>query len=125
MKRPVAWCRLRGVQPAGVAVLLGVALLMSACADEPAPILDPDLVGTMSLAPASATPGQEVAMRFPADSQRGIAISLSQWSESQWKQTYYLTSDLGHVGRLHADMVDGRRQRKPRLGTGLSQRPWT
>lgn len=52
----------------------------------------------MDVAPASATPSQEVALRFPADSQRGIAFSLSRWSPGEWHQNYYLTSDWGMSG---------------------------
>ena len=52
----------------------------------------------MVLDSASAAAGQEIGVRFPADSQRGIAFSLSQWSEREWKLTYYLTSDWGTSG---------------------------
>jgi len=77
--------------------LLVVALVLSGGADESAvaPSLDTDLEGTMTVAPTSATPGKEVVLRFPADSQRGIAFSLSRWSEDEWHQNYYLTSDWG------------------------------
>lgn len=97
MERRTAWSRLSGAQPARWA-LLAVALVVSGCADDSAPSLDPDLEGTMTVAPASATPGQEVALTFPSDSQRGIAFSLAQWSEGQWDETYYLTSDWGSSG---------------------------
>lgn len=66
--------------------------------DDSAPSLDPGLEGTMTVAPTSATPGQEVALRFPSDSERGIAFSLAQWSEGQWDEKYYLTSDWGTSG---------------------------
>ena len=52
----------------------------------------------MTLEPASATPGQEVSMRFPEDHRRGIAFSLSRWSEGRWNLTYYLSSDWGTSG---------------------------
>lgn len=52
--------------------------------------LDPELEGTMTVAPASAVPGEEVTLEFPADSQRGIAFSLAQWSDGQWDERYYL-----------------------------------
>ena len=99
MERPAALSRLGGAQPARWA-LLAVALVLSGCADDSAvaPSLDPDLEGTMTVAPVLATPGQEVALRFPAGSQRGIAFSLSRWSEDEWDQTYYLTSDWGTSG---------------------------
>lgn len=78
--------------------LLAVALVVSGCADDSAPSLDSGLKGTMRVAPTSATPGQEVALRFPSDSQRGIAFSLAQWSEGQWEEKYFLTSDWGTSG---------------------------
>ncbi len=52
----------------------------------------------MTVTPASAGPGREVTLRFPADSQRGIAFSLSQWTAGQWNPAYYLTSDWGRSG---------------------------
>lgn len=97
MQRPIGWSRIHGTQPARWA-LLAVALVLSGCADDSAPSLDPDLKGTMTVAPASATPGQEVALRFPSDSQRGIAFSLARWSKDQWDETYYLTSAWGTSG---------------------------
>jgi hypothetical protein len=62
------------------------------------PSVDPDLEGTMTVTPASAMPGQEVELRFPADSQRGIAFSLSHWDGGQWNESYYLSSDWGTSG---------------------------
>lgn len=49
----------------------------------------------MTIEPPSARPGQEVAMRFPADNVRGIAFSLSAWEEGTWTPAFYLTSDWG------------------------------
>lgn len=97
MERPPSWCRLLGAQPAGWA-LLPVALVVSGCADDSAPGLDPDLKGTMTVAPTSATPGQGVSLTFASHSQRGIAFSLAQWSEGQWEEKYYLASDWGTPG---------------------------
>lgn len=97
MERRPAGSRLSAPQPATWA-LLAVALIVGGCADDSAPSLDPDLEGTMTVAPASATPGREVALRFPPGSQRGIAFSLAQWSDGQWDETYYLTSDWGTSG---------------------------
>ena len=37
-------------------------------------------------------------MRFPEDHRRGIAFSLSRWSEGRWNLTYYLSSDWGASG---------------------------
>ena len=76
--------------------LLAVALLASGCTDASAPqTLGPDLAGTMTVAPASARPGQEVTLRFSATSVRGIAFSLSAWEEGAWAPVFYLTSDWG------------------------------
>ncbi len=107
MERHVPWSRFRGGQAAAWA-LLAVVLLLSGCTEASAPegsgrstaapTVDPDLEGSMTVAPASATPGQEVALRFPTDGQRGIAFSLSQWDDGRWNQTYYLTSDWGTSG---------------------------
>lgn len=97
MERRASWSPLLGAQPARWA-LLAVALVVSGCADDSAPSLDPGLKGTMTVAPTSATPGQEVALRFPSDSQRGIAFSLAPWSEGHWEEKYYLTSDWGRSG---------------------------
>ncbi|HSU01471.1 MAG TPA: hypothetical protein VLK03_02890 [Nocardioides sp.] len=60
-----------------------------------APPLEPRLQGTMTITPASATPGQEVALDFPADSVRGVAFSLATWAEGAWTPVYFLTSDWG------------------------------
>jgi hypothetical protein len=49
----------------------------------------------MTVAPTSAAPGQEVELSFPSDNQRGIAFSLSRWSEGRWDKEFYLTSDWG------------------------------
>jgi hypothetical protein len=51
--------------------------------------------GTMTVTPAAAEPGQEVALRFPPDNLRGIAFSLSSWRDGAWSPLYYLTSDWG------------------------------
>lgn len=52
----------------------------------------------MTITPASAEPAQEVELGFPGDSERGIAFSLSQWRDGDWKVAYYLTSDWGKPG---------------------------
>ena len=52
----------------------------------------------MAIAPASARPAQEVELRFPGDSERGIAFSLSQWRDGDWEVAYFLTSDWGEPG---------------------------
>lgn len=85
MKSVVAW---------GV---LAVALLSGGCT-EPSASLDPKLEGTMTITPASAEPAQEIELRFPGDSERGIAFSLSQWKDGDWEVAYYLTSDWGRSG---------------------------
>lgn len=96
MERRTARSPLGGAQPA-TWVLLAVALVVSGCSGESAsaPHLDSELEGTMAVAPASATPGQEVALSFPSDNRRGIAFSLSRWNDGRWDETYYLTSDWG------------------------------
>lgn len=76
-------------------VLLAAGLVLSGCADDPAPGLDRDLRGSMTVAPASPTAGQDVELSFPADSERGIAFSLARWNEGRWDREYYLTSDWG------------------------------
>lgn len=52
----------------------------------------------MTITPASAEPAQEVELTFPGTSERGIAFSLSQWSDGDWEVSYYLTSDWGKPG---------------------------
>ena len=37
-------------------------------------------------------------MRFPPDSTRGIAFSLSEWDGEAWTPVFYLTSDWGMPG---------------------------
>ena len=49
----------------------------------------------MTVEPATARPGQRVALRFTPPVMRGIAFSLSAWSEDEWSVAYYLTSDWG------------------------------
>lgn len=105
--------RLAGWSPLGrvlaaISAVLAVVLLLSGCTGASAPegsgrsaatpTVDADLRGTMTVAPASAVPGQEVTLRFPAGSHRGIAFSLSRWSRSRWTAAYYLTSDWGTSG---------------------------
>ena len=79
---------------------LAVAVVLSGCSDDSAspPRMDPDLDGTMTVAPSSASAGHDVALTFPSDSRRGIAFSLSRWSDGRWDKAYYLTSDWGSSG---------------------------
>lgn len=89
--------------------LLAGVLLLSGCTASSAsdgsgpqtvgPNLAPDLNGTMTVKPALAGPGAELALRFQADNHRGIAFSLSQWDEGQWEPAYYLTSLTSEWGQ--------------------------
>jgi hypothetical protein len=65
--------------------------------------LDPKWRGTMTVSPASAAPGQQIALRFTSERVRGIAYSLAAWSEEGWNVAYYLTSDWGAPGRHSPD----------------------
>jgi hypothetical protein len=49
----------------------------------------------MTVTPASAEPGQELALRFSPENVRGIAFSLSSWTDDTWTPLYFLTSDWG------------------------------
>ena len=77
----------------GVASLAGLPR-----GSEPRPSLPAD-AGDMSITPTTTKPGQEIELRFPADSQRGVAFTFSQWIGGQWKLDYYLKSDWGEPGR--------------------------
>ena len=87
---------------AGVLVL---ALLACGCSEGPqeaeepprssAPTLDPTWGDTMTVEPATARPGQRVALHFTPPVMRGIAFSLAAWSEGEWSVAYYLASDWG------------------------------
>jgi hypothetical protein len=89
-------------------------LLLSACGNEVAvvgrvenptsmvipadsPTLQPQWRDTMTITPATAKPGQEVALTFPArkNSVRGVAFSLADWTAEGWEVTYYLIADSG------------------------------
>lgn len=50
---------------------------------------------TLTVTPATAAPGQRVALRFRTTEARGIAFSLSTEGEQGWTTAYYLTSDWG------------------------------
>ena len=85
------------------------------------PILDAKWRGTMTVAPATAAPGQEVALRFRSKGVRGIAFSLSAWSEKGWRVAYYLTSDWGSHGSHTPDwwsVEDGEGLAWPDVGIG-------
>lgn len=69
----------------------------------PAPALDAKWHGTMTVTPATAAPGQRVAMRFGSQEVRGIAFSLSAWGDEGWTVAYYLTSDWGSPGSHSVD----------------------
>jgi len=56
------------------------------------PTLDAKLRGSMTIAPAAASPGQRIALRFPEKYMRGIGFSLAAWNGQGWEVRYYLTS---------------------------------
>jgi hypothetical protein len=62
------------------------------------PTLDAKWRGTMTVTPTMAVPGQRVALRFQPKEVRGIAFSLSAWSDQGWTVAYYLSSDWGSPG---------------------------
>jgi PAS domain-containing protein len=57
---------------------------------EPEPQLRPDL---LVLDPATATPGELVAMRFPESSMRGVAFQLDRRTADGWAPVAWMTSD--------------------------------
>ncbi|MBW3665893.1 MAG: hypothetical protein KY469_22650 [Actinobacteria bacterium] len=62
---------------------------------EPAPSMRPDL---LVLQPATARPGEFVAMHFPQVTMRGVAFQLDRRTELGWETVYWLTSD-GNGGK--------------------------
>lgn len=59
------------------------------------PTLDAKWRGSMTIAPAAASPGQRIALRFPTNYVRGVAFSLAAWNGESWAVRYYLTSGRG------------------------------
>ncbi len=49
----------------------------------------------MTVTPATAAPGERVALRFRSTEVRGIAFSLAAWDDGGWTEAFYLTSDWG------------------------------
>ena len=68
----------------------GAADLTHADPPEPAPSMRPDL---LVLDPATARPGQVVAMRFPEETARGIAFQLDRQAGDGWETVAWMTSD--------------------------------
>lgn len=60
-----------------------------------APALDAKWRRSMTVNPATAAPGQRVALFFGSEKVRGIAFSLAAWDEEGWAVAYHLTSDRG------------------------------
>lgn len=102
--------RPRYMRPAVVGTL-ATSLLLGGCAGaaapgqagagEPssvAPALDATWRDTLTITPATAAPGQRLALRFASKEVRGIAFSLSRWGTEGWTIAYYLTSDWGSPG---------------------------
>jgi hypothetical protein len=57
------------------------------------PTLDPKYEGMMTITPATAAPGQEIRLTFPADYFRGVGFSLARPADQE--VLYYLTSGRG------------------------------
>jgi len=57
----------------------------------------------MTVDPATASPGQRLALRFGSEKVRGIAFSLSRSGDEGWSVAYYLTSDWGSPGSHSPD----------------------
>lgn len=58
------------------------------------PTLDPKYQGTMTITPATAAPGAEIALTYPAGYMRGVAFSLADPADEK-KLSYYLVSGRG------------------------------
>ncbi|WP_224278604.1 hypothetical protein [Nocardioides lacusdianchii] len=52
----------------------------------------------MTVTPATAAPGESVALRFGSERVRGVAFTLSRWTGKDWVVNQYLTSDWGEPG---------------------------
>ncbi|MEU4392035.1 hypothetical protein [Kribbella sp. NPDC023855] len=59
----------------------------------PKPTLDPKFQGTMTITPATAAPGAEIALTYPAGYGRGIGFELAQPGDG--KPLYYLIAGRG------------------------------
>ena len=57
---------------------------------EPEPEMRPDL---MVIEPAVAAPGEELALRFPEETPRGIAFELHRHGDQGWVRTHWMNSD--------------------------------
>ena len=62
------------------------------------PTLDAKWRGSMTITPATASPGQRIALRFPENNVRGVAFSLAAWNGQGWEVRYYLTGGRGSDG---------------------------
>jgi hypothetical protein len=97
--------RLLAVGVLATSVLVGGCTEPSTVGDEgnespspAAPTLDPEWGDSMTVTPATASPGQRVALRFSPPMARGTAFSLAGWGEEGWTVAYHLTSDWGSPG---------------------------
>lgn len=52
----------------------------------------------MKVSPASAQPGQQVALHFPEQTLRGVGYVLDGRIDDTWQRQFYLTSDGGRLG---------------------------
>lgn len=86
-----------------------------------APTLGATWRGSMTVTPATASPGQQVALRFRSEEVRGIAFSLSAWRDQGWTVSYYLSSDWGSPGSHTPDwwsVEDSEGRGWPDVGVG-------
>lgn len=72
------------------AVLTGCGVTPPAPSPAPAPGAEAPAI---AIHPASARPGDELAMQFSHEGIRGIAFSLDGWDGTTWRPLYVLTSD--------------------------------
>ncbi len=61
---------------------------------QPEPEMRPDL---MVIEPAVAAPGEELALRFPKETPRGIAFELHRRTDRRWVTTHWMNSDANGI----------------------------
>jgi hypothetical protein len=84
----------------GMSALAALALL-AACTvssprpvDPPLPDLEPSFVGSMTITPATAKPGDRVRIWFPDHRLRGIAFSMESPTPAGWRAAFNLNSGV-------------------------------
>ncbi len=60
----------------------------------PEPEMRPDL---MVIQPAAAAPGEQLALRFPEETPRGIAFELHRRTDGRWVTTHWMNSDANGI----------------------------